>query len=555
MAKDDNNNKKMFQNLGLIMAGLFYIVSCVMVYINTTGGKILNSDIETITFAHWQLEDGFREGYAEAIKQFEEYKKSQGQKVKVVQTTVPFRGYTQWFLTQLIGGDPADIIELRGASALRNRYFVPLSRYIGNPNPFNAGTPMSGVPWKDTFIDNMNGGLDSSFGEYFGIGAFTATYRVYVNINLLEKATGSRKLPKTLKQWMDACAKMREYGEKIGKSIIPIGVRGFDKGTLYYLFQNYFSQTNSDLNDKISQNCSPDLSAYDVWQQLAENKLDKEKLLAAVDIVREIGQNFGAGFMATDLEQTKFLFFSGKVGFFPEGTWNAYSMVKNAPFEVAIMQLPTIAQDHKYSKYFVGAPTEQGARISCLFGIPKASKNFDLALEFLQFVSSWKINNMIMVDYCKWLPAVRKAQYKGILKYCKPQIGSGRKSSYPPFMRTGKSRTKMLESLENIIINNSAMPQEFFYSEFTKRIPLLINEIKETNLSLRRSFFSIEKNRVSLAAGLLRNDISENEKVGLNLQYSMLEEKLVNNYKRMVTNAMQSLNIIRNKEDGEENGD
>ena len=408
MSKDDNNNKKMFQNIGLIMAGLFYIVSCVMVYINTTGGAMLNSDIKTITFAHWQLEDGFREGYAEAIKQFEEYKASQGQKVKVVQTTVPWRGYNQWFLTQLIGGDPADVIELKGSSSLRNQYFIPLSRYIGAPNPFNTGTPMSGVPWKDTFIDNMNGALDSSFGEYFGIGAFTGTYRVYVNIDLLEKATGSRKLPKTLKQWMDACDKMRGYGEKIGKAIIPIGVRGFDKGTLNYLFQNYFSQINSDINDKISQNCSPGLSTYDVWQQLAKNKLDKDKLLAAVDIVREIGQNFGAGFMATDLEQTKFLFFSGKVGFFPEGTWNAYSMVKNAPFEVAIMPLPIIGQDHKYSKYFVGAPTEQGARVGCLFGIPKASKNFDLALEFLQFVSSWKINNMIMVDYCKWLPSCER---------------------------------------------------------------------------------------------------------------------------------------------------
>ena len=36
---------------------------------------------------------------------------------------------------------------------LYNQYFTPLSPYVGNPNPFNVGSPLEGVPWKDTFVD------------------------------------------------------------------------------------------------------------------------------------------------------------------------------------------------------------------------------------------------------------------------------------------------------------------------------------------------------------------------------------------------------------------
>ena len=549
---EEKMKKSKIQSFGLVLAGAFYVLACIMVLINSTrSGGLLRPGVKTITFAHWQLEDGFREGYAEAIRLFEEYKLKQGVKVKVTQTTVPFRGYRQWYLTQLLGGKPANVIELAGNSDMRNQYFRPLSAYIGRSNPFNKGTPFEGVPWKATFHDGMNAALDPNFGEYFGVGAFSAVYRVYVNLDLLKKATGSEEMPKKLDEWLKACNKIRDYSQKIKSPIIPIGVRGFDKRTLNYLFSVYFSQTNGDLNDHAAFDCNPSPSSGDVLKTALKNKDSRKKLLSAVSIVKDIGMNFSEGFTATDLEQTKFLFFAGKIAFLPEGTWNAYSMVKNSPFKVGIMRIPLINKTSRYGKYFAGAPTEQGVGVGAHFGIPKTADNFKLSLEFLQFVTSWKINQMIMVDYCKWLPAVKKAKLKGLLKSCKPVSGPISRIELP-FKLGGKSKRKMLETLERIIIEDIKDPGEYFYNAFENDLlPILLEESKATVKSLKRNQVSIEKIRSVFSIGQLRKQ-SKPERARLEFRYLLNLENLVSNYKRI--NKMQRdirvFNELRRKKEG-----
>ena len=539
-----------FQALGLLLAGVFYLISCISELLISNAKNIIDPSLETITFAHWQLEDGFREGYDEAIKMFEAYKAKQGKKVKIIQTAVPFRGYKQWFLTQLIGGSPADVIELTGPSAQRNQYFTPLSTYISKPNPFNKDTQFEGVPWKNTYIDNMNSALDTKYGEYFGVGTLSAVYRIYVNLQLLEAATGSRKLPETVDEWLVACEKIKAYKKTVSQPIIPIGVRGFDKGTLNYLLNYYFSQMNSDLHDRLPENCSPNAIQSDILNGFAHGEISKEKLFGVVDIVKDIGGNFGDGFSATDLEQTKFLFFAGYVVFFPEGTWNAYSIVKNSPFEVAIMEFPLIGGENKFSEFFVGRPTEQGLGVGGQFGIPKASKHFDLALEFLQFITSWKINQMTMADYCKWLPAVKKAKYTGILADCKPNVASGRRQINPPFYTAAKSKRKILEFMESIIVEDKQNPRNLFYNEFIKSIPLLIEENEEAVTGNRRTLFFMDAQISAANVGLLRSDLSPEEKSQLLQRYNLMLENCVNGNKR-ITDAKRCLKTLRDLQNRE----
>ena len=538
-----------FQKTGLILAGLFYIAACVMVYVNTNGKEIVDSEVKTITFAHWQLEDGFREGYAEAIKEFEKIKAAQGQKIKVIQTTVPVRGYRQWFLTQLISGNPADLIELYCSSEVRNQYFTPLSQYISKPNPFNKGTQFESVPWKDTYIDGMDSALDTAYAEYFGVGTYFHVYRLFVNLELLEKATGSRKLPKTLSQWLKACSQMKEYGNKINKPIIPIGVRGFDKATINYLFRYYYHQLNGNLIDGSSPIfASSGISRAGVLDAIAEKKTDNKRLLTAVDIVKQLGQYFGEGFTATDLEQTKFLFFTGRVGFFPEGTWNAYSMVKNSPFDVGITTIPAIGPDSKYYKYFTGIPGEQGSSSSGLFGIPKSCKNFALALEFLQFITSWKISQRVMIDYCKWPTPVRKSTYTGIMKHFEPQLGKGYFGVGMPFWvgsRT-KSQTSALNALESIILKNIDQDEEYFWNVFLGQNTTMQNELNEIILSSLRKYFSMEKLRTRIQAEIMTGK----SKNLLLTRERMTLESVVFNMRQIDTNglAVKALKKIQQQE-------
>jgi len=348
---DVDITKSKFQRFGLGMALLFYLISVVVVHAGRgRATTLLDPDLKVITVAHGNLEDGYREGMDEIIREFEAMKAAQGEKVKVVQSTVPARGYTQWFMTQLIGGKPADVIRLAGTPHLWNQYFEPFSRYVGKPNRFNIGTPLEGVPWRDTFVDGMETALDPTYAEYFWIAETHHTLRLFVNMDLLEKATGSRKLPEDFTDWVDICAKMKAYGEKIGKPIIPIGVNGIERSTLKMFWNTYLCQTNSYINDEQNLFCVPASSRGDIFSAFKKGLVDKDRFLAVVDLIRELGQYFGEGFTSLDMEQARYLFFSGLVGFLPAGSYAANSIINNSPFEVEVLPIPPLGYKHKYSK-------------------------------------------------------------------------------------------------------------------------------------------------------------------------------------------------------------
>ncbi len=546
MKKDTERKNWLSNRIGLVLFGIFYLVSCVMVFLHTSAEKVVDPELKTLTFAHWNLEDGFREGFNEAIRLFEELKAKEGQKVKIIQTTVPVRGYRQWMMTQLIGGSPADLMKYQGGSDLLNQYFHPLSEYISQPNPFNKGTPLQGVPWKDTFIDGMRNAMDPVYSEYYGVGTYFHTFRMFVNMDLLEKATGSRKLPANLREWLDICEKIKEYGIKVGKPVIPIGVRGFDKATLNFLFSYYLSQMGGNLNDTATLYCTAIASATDVTSAITNPEL-KKRLLASVDIIKEIGQYFGEGFTATDLEQTKFLFFAGMVGFFPEGTWNGYSMVKNSPFEVEVIPIPSLGKGHKYSKYFTGKLTEMGVGVGGNFAIPKATKHFDLALEFLQFITSYKINQLVMNE-CKWPPAVKQAKYEGLMRKFQPILDGYRLRVPTPFSSGNNTKRKMLECLEDIIIEDSPDAQQKFWKNYISRIPMLNTELKNSLTGDQRSFLELADYRTRTDLDLLRSNISKKERRKLALKESISFENYVERLRLMFEKERQIKELDKLKE-------
>lgn len=533
--------KSRFQKFGLYLVLIFYVSSIIYITFLGKNRGALDPNVKTITIAHWQLEDGFREGFEEMIKRFEKIKAEQGEKVKVIQTTIPWNGYEQWFMTQLIGENPVDVVELLGNSHMYNQYFHPLSPYLGKENPFNKGTVLEGLPWKDTYIDHMVAAVDPIYAEYFGIGTCFSVYRLFVNLDLLEKATGSRKMPEDISEWLACCQKLKEYGEKIGKPIIPIGVRGFDRETLEFLFNYYYYQTIGNLIDNNSRFCDGNVLPEDILEGMKDKTIDKDRILAVVEVVREIGQYLSKGFPSCDLEQTKFLFCSGLVGFFPEGTWNAYSLVRNSPFEVGIIPVPVIGYKHRLSKYFTGRVTESGARVLGLMGIPKTTKHFDLALELLQFMSSYEINQMTM-NSCKWAPGVKEAKFEGILKYFKPVTGDAfidYNNIFPFYYEWhSNSHMKLLQALENTIIENPKNPEDYFMKELKGSKSVLIIDLEEGITAFYRSNMDGEMQRSQISIGLLRKNISDKQAERLRLRSAFANESYAERTtKQLVTDS------------------
>lgn len=549
---DEVQRSSRFQKFGIILAIIFYVVSIGMVIRNHGGMSVVfDADTKVITIAHWQLEDGFREGIDAAIAKYEELKAAEGQKVKVRQVAIPVRGYSQWYLTQLIGGQPADVLEVSGSSDILNQYFTPLSPYIGEKNPWNKGTPLEAMSWRESFADDMLSALDTAYSEFFSVCTFLHTTRVYVNLDLFEAATGRTELPDTLTEWLADSKKLQEYGRKLNRPIIPIGVRGFDKGTIGQLFDTYNSQLNTDLSDTGSR-YGYGVAVNELFRQINAGELDKRRLLEPVEVVVEAGQYFADGFPAIDLEQTKYLFFSGNVGFFIDGTWNAFSMINNAPFRVGVIQIPMLDKDHPLGEKAFGRITELGSGIQGRFGIPKKTKNFDLALDFLRFLTSWETNQLVMVEKSKWMSSLKEVEYEGIMKTFEPITNTSHTAVASPFKATGAVSNRLcLQRLENAIIRQPEDPKQFFWDDYLSVRMELVDEISEANLGVMRNLWSMDGTRSALQIGAVISEPGSRELELYQMRSNINLEGIVSRFKAIDTNVEIIVELEKLEEYGE----
>ena len=497
------------EQIGLILAGLFFLISAVFAICNhwNSSSGISRENTVELVFAHWQLEDGFREGIDHAIREYEKAKAAQGIRVKVRQMAIPVRGYPQWMMTQLLSGKPADIMELRGSSTLLSPHFVPLSPYITRPNPWNENSPLRGTSWQESFSDNMLASLDPIYSEYYGAALCIFTTRLFVNMELYREVCGTDRLPGTVSEWIDACKKMRLYGKKAGKPIIPIGVRGFDKATLQQLLYVYNSQICATLMEDASPYGNSQ-SASEIFRQINAGTLDKARILAPLELVCELGQYFADGFSAIDLEQTKYLFSQGNVAFFVDGTYNAWSLVNNSPFEVQVARIPVLDSKHPLGQQAVDI-SEQGYGVSGTFGITRKSEYRELALDFLQFLSSWKINQEIIVGSCKWMSSLKKVRYSGLMEKLAPATDAEYRP-VPLFFNTcPKTNRAMIAALEQCIIRPRHDLRSYLWNDFLACRPLVLEELRASREAALKNLSEQEAIRSVLA--VFRNFMSPDE--------------------------------------------
>jgi len=270
---------------------------------------------------------------------------------------------------------------------------------------------------------------------------------------------------------------------------------------------------------------------------MVKGTIPVKRMSVFVDIIREIGQYFDKGFSTLDNEQASYNFYARYGLFYFDGTWNLYSIKNNASFDVGVLRIPVLGAGHPHSRYFSGHITEVNSKTGGKFGIPKASKHFDLALELLQFMTSYEINQMIM-RHCKFPPVVKFARYEGLLKSVKPQL-DGNSLIQPPFCDgswKSASQQWLFETLEDIIKKNSPDAQEYFIKEFKKSVKIPIHGLNEQLKALNRSIIKTEMKRSQIALGLLRNDLTDQARTGLFLRQKISMELFSRNVKRYFYN-------------------
>ena len=131
--------------------------------------------------------------------------------------SIPQRAYEQWATTQLMGGTAPDLIQMLDRSGqwetLGQQYLVPLTTHIGQPNPYNEGTILEGVPWRDSYVDGMEGGYFFHVMEFFSIPTTLDNIRIFYNRDLFREIVGSDDPPRVFRSWLAVAEKIRNSSE------------------------------------------------------------------------------------------------------------------------------------------------------------------------------------------------------------------------------------------------------------------------------------------------------------------------------------------------------
>ena len=385
-------------------------------------------DVTTIRLCHWQLEAGFRNAFDALITEYEQhYRKTHGRKIRVVQMPISERGYRQFVNTGLIGEMAPDIIEKGMAKTASDpayvaRFFLPLGDFLAEPNPYNRGTPLEGVSWRNTFFDGLQSAYDRELLDYYYIPFSMFTTRIYFNRNLYRESTGRTAPPGSFLDFLDVCKQIRQYAGEQDKTLVPLA------GSKYQgrrFASNYINPFLYDLIRRFDRNFDGDADTFETYQAYVSGlwSFHDPRLLAAWQCMVDIAGNFQRGWLSAQRDDAVFMFVQERAVMIASGSWDASSIIEQAGdrFEVGIFDFPMPSDHPVYRKYVRAPPTEANIRASLPWGINRKTRHPELCIDFLRFCTT-RSRNERFNPQLTWLPVVRGAQLSEELEPFRPRV-------------------------------------------------------------------------------------------------------------------------------------
>ncbi len=409
-----NMLQKLKQRLGLVVLVIVMVAVSINVYVNHRRVAPAGDEAVRIRICHWHLEA--EEGFRRVIEGFEdEYFKRTGKRVEIEQVPVPYTGYTQFMNTGLIGKTAPDIIQLwsssdRGSINKLVRYFEPLGEYVRQPNPYNQGTPLAGVPWKDTFIDELRGNIQPQLQEYFAIPLSLQTTRMFYNRDMLKKITGSSKFPTRYSGFIDLCQAVEKYSDRYdGPEIAPIAACHFQEGMFGDGYREAFLYDVKQACDFNFDGNADELETAETYGELWS--FQSPRFLYAWECLREIVQYFMPGWVAAARDDMMFAFVQERALMTLTFGYDVKMISQQVDdrFEMGIAQLPLPLEHPLYGDMVKGPRSEVRVPGGNPLAITRETPHFDVCLAFLQYATS-PAPNTAFNEATMWLPMVEGAE-------------------------------------------------------------------------------------------------------------------------------------------------
>jgi raffinose/stachyose/melibiose transport system substrate-binding protein len=389
------------KKVAIVLLGSAYIVSTFLVL--RRSAEEARTDRVTIRIAHWQLELGVRDAIDSIIRRYEQL----NPKMHVVQIAVPDRAYLPWVQTQMVGGTGPDIAEYSFSWPDVARHFQPIDADVMQPNPYDRGTPLEGVPWKDTFVDDMTSpdNFIQSLNAHYSVAMSTGVPRIAYNRALLKTITGSEAAPRTYRELLALCDRIKAYAKARELNLSPLANsyethRGLTDGIISSMFYPLGERLDFNHRLKIEE------SDFGMSYLRGSWSFDSPEVVAGLKALREYGEMCPPGFLQRLRETALIDFVSGRSVMIVTPAFEAGSLLQICPFPIGAFRYPYPRKDDPvYGRYAKGPLSEGQILAGMPFFINRDTHHRAEAIDFLRFMSSQE-GSAIFTKLSNWIPVV-----------------------------------------------------------------------------------------------------------------------------------------------------
>jgi raffinose/stachyose/melibiose transport system substrate-binding protein len=377
-----------------------------------------------LRIGHWQLEASVREMFEEMADAYREINPN----VHIVQDAIPEMVYAQWATTQLMGGTAPDILQVGGMIPYHllvqyyNRYMVPLTPYVNDPNPYNEGTSLEGVPLRSTFKDGMRSSYVEEMQEYISIPLSQFGVRIFYNRDLLKQLTGLDEAPTEYRAFLEACREIEQHRNDKNQPYVAIA------SSRYHLpmWENMLMDPLTYGIKRVADfNRDGFVSNDELYVAFKTGRItfDHPSIRLRFQMLWEISKHFQTGYTGLTRDEAVFLFAQQRAVFMTTGTWDARSLQEQADgkFNVGVMDFPRpLPDDPVYGEVMEG-PQYERVLGGFPFSIVRTSKHPEVALDFLMFLAG-KEQNEKLNRIIGWIPSVVDTELDPLLKAFEPHL-------------------------------------------------------------------------------------------------------------------------------------
>jgi raffinose/stachyose/melibiose transport system substrate-binding protein len=453
--------------VGLALLTIAFIWSAVRVTVaqrQASGRVVATGQEKVVRITHWQLEPGFREALDAVIAEYNELPKVKAAGVRVQQLAISEKVFQQFLNVHMISGTAPDI-SARGLSKLVRgsavgRFLEPITAWVDAPNPYNApallpaglepemARDLAAAPWRETFLDGMQAGWDDELQGYYNVPiASPGSIRIFYNRDLMRevKAFAARALateprpawlaaaltpraqggegftpddaglrawlagddpPPSLGRLLLLCEAVRPFAAHQGRrKLIAISGSNYGPGNFS---EAYLAPFTAGLGEQLDIEHDSSVSPLESFAGLSEGiwDFDHPGVRAYFDCVRVVARQFPAGFLGLDREQAIRRFLQGHALMVASGGWDASSIFvgSKGKFALGIMAYPPPVAGERWHEEYLDQVNETESPMGVPLAIYKRSPNKEWAVDFLQFLSSARINERF-ARQAGWLPA------------------------------------------------------------------------------------------------------------------------------------------------------